>query len=351
MGFRLGVIGLGRIAYTLEEDELRQKPCTHLGGWLLQPGVRLVAACDSDEKKREAFALKYPDVTLYEDYKSMLVNESLDLVSICAYATERAEMVINSSDAGVRGIWCEKTVAASLAECDAMLDAAHRNGTKVLVSHMRRWRPLYVKVKALLDEAVIGEVESVSVQFSSNMLHTGTHAFDILRMWFGDVDKVKARLNTLDDSDQSGYSYQSQQKINTDFGGTAEICFKNGVRAFIHGEPKGYFRFEFEIIGSEGMIRVGNTQHELWRKVKSKRLTGFYELEKEEIDIESDVTPWALAPTDLVAALEGEVGIRCTLTDGAAALAIALAMHYSHKKKGNAIKPKDAPKNLKVMSR
>ncbi len=349
--YRLGIVGLGRIAWLLEQDPLRGKPCTHLGAWTEREDVVLVAACDTDPERLEAFARAYPGVPLYRDHEAMLTRESLDLVSICAYATARCEMVVAAAEAGVRGIWCEKAMATSLAEADRMAVVLKAHGTAMTVAFMRRWAPPYYAVKTLLEDGAIGKLESINVHFTSNMLHTGTHAFDLLRLWCREVETVQAWLHTDSaDAAQSGYRFNRQTPV-TDLGGFALLSLGNGARATIHAADKAYFRFEFELLGSEGLIRIGNTQRELWQAAGSAHFTGFRELEQVPFPEVPATSCWRAAADNLVAAMEGRAVPQCTVADGRQALAIALAMHVSQREGHRPVRLDELPDTLAVPSR
>lgn len=351
--YRLGIIGLGRVAWLLEEDPLRGKPCTHLGAWRERPDVQLMAACDSDPVRLEEFGARHPGVALYRDYETMLARERLDLVSLCAYATERSAMAVACAEAGVRGIWCEKSMAGSLAEARRMGEALSRHGTRMIVAFMRRWAPEYHGVKRLLDEGVIGELESVNVHFSSNLLHTGTHAFDLLRLWCGELRGARAWLDEgRAGAEESGYRFEKQGAApSKDLGGFALLDFESGCRATLHGGKKGYFRFEFELLGSQGMIRIGNTRRELWRVAESPRFAGFKELEAAEFPAVTGENLWRGACANLVAAVEGRAAPACGFEEGRDALAVALACHLSHREGHRSVAPGEVPPELTVPSR
>ena len=352
---RLALIGLGRVAWELENDPLRAKPCSHLGAWNALEGVELVAGCDDDEEQRAAFAEHHPQIPLYDDYRELLRAEKIDLVSICAYATERREMVEAASNAGVRGIWCEKAMAASLNEADAMEQTLERNGTAMIVSFMRRWEPTYRQVHELLLEGAIGALESINVHFSGNMLHTGTHAFDVLHDWCGEVETVQAWLDTDEGrGEQSGYRFDEDDERHggfEDFGGFALIRFRNGIEAAVHGHDKEYFRFEFELLGSDGMIRVGNSQRELWQVTESHRFSGFKELERQPFPDPERGNMWQAAAADLLAAVTRGRRPRCGVREGRHSLAVALAMHHSHSQGNRPVRLDEAPIDLYVPSR
>ncbi len=349
--YRLGLIGLGRVAWLLERDPLRTKPCTHLGAWLERADVQLVAACDNDAEQRATFAEFFPEVALFADYRQMLNQERLDLLSICAYATERCEMVLAATAAGLRGIWCEKAMACSLAEADAIEHALKATGTQMIVAFTRRWSPAYATVRDWLAAGRIGRLESINVQFSSNLVHTGTHAFDVLRLWCGEARAVRAWLDRdSGQAEQSGYRFDNGDLID-DLGGLVLIEFSDDLRATVQARDKSYFRFEFELLGRRGMIRLGNDQRQLWLPGASMHFAGFLELCQAEFPEPESFNTWRLAAENLVASVEGRAEPACGVQDGRAALAIALAAHVSHRQGGAPVAPSEAPVELRVTSR
>jgi predicted dehydrogenase len=353
MTYRLGIIGLGRVAWLLEQDPLRGKPCTHLGAWQERPDVRLVAACDHDPDALQRFHNHYPDVACYADYRAMLDQQHLDLVSICAYTDSRCDMVVAAAAAGVRGLWCEKALAQSLSEAHRMAAAIQAAQAQLIVTFTRRWQPLYTQVGDWLAAGRIGQLETINVHYSGQFLHTGTHAFDVLRLWCGEVAQVQAWLQpaiTMGDDDNT-VSTMNEQTIDQDCGGFAIVDFVQGARACIHGHEKGYFRFEFELLGDRGLLRVGNTQRELWQVAESPHFSDFYELQPVAFPAVCHQNTWRAAADNLINAVEGRAVPQCTLQDGQAALAIALAAHYSHQQQHQPVAPSQIPLTLQVLSR
>jgi predicted dehydrogenase len=350
-GMRVAIIGLGRVAWELEQDPLRTKPCSHWGAWRQRPDVRVVAGCDLDPAKRAAFAAANPQASVHEDFREMLDRTRPELVSICAYADRRAEMVAAATAAGVRGIWCEKAMASSLEEVRRIEESLSRSGARMIVSFMRRWAPAYVAAAALIREGAIGRLESVNCHFSSNMLHTGTHVFDVLRMWCGEVTSVQGWLDASSArARDSGYRFQDGADLE-DFGGFGLLHFPGGVRAAVHAGDKGYFRFEFEVLGSHGMLRLGNAQQDLWRAAPSPRYSGFRELERVRFPPYPARNMWRSACDNLVDAVRGRAEPACHVGDGGQALAIALALHLSHREGHRPVAPGEVPPGLRVVSR
>jgi len=46
--YKIGLAGCGRIGTLLEKDKLREKPCTHAGGFNALSNTKIVAGCDID---------------------------------------------------------------------------------------------------------------------------------------------------------------------------------------------------------------------------------------------------------------------------------------------------------------
>ena len=61
-----------------------------------------------------------------------------------------------------RAIICEKPMALSLEECDAMIDACKRSGVLLQINHNRRWHPHWLRVKELVDSGAIGVLNHIS---------------------------------------------------------------------------------------------------------------------------------------------------------------------------------------------
>jgi predicted dehydrogenase len=320
---RAAIIGTGRIGSLLERDALRSKPHSHAGWYAAHPRVTLVAGADTDSERLAEFGADWniaPE-RLYADYRELLERERPDLVSICAYATERVEMARAAIEAGARGLWLEKAVACSMAEATALRDLADRAGVAIVVNHMRRADPAWRRVAEIVAAGELGRLESVHVRFSGHFLHTGTHAWDALDEWCGpwasvqcwgeeaqehrgaeaqednrrarplaapdhgvDADSVWAAVPrepraARREPDRPGpQPAAGSPQPNSDPSGVAHIVFESGVHAFVSGSTKRYFTFECDLTFTEGRIQIGNDVQRIWRPAPSPRYEGFVEL-------------------------------------------------------------------------
>ncbi|WP_168120309.1 Gfo/Idh/MocA family oxidoreductase [Paenibacillus sp. HB172176] len=130
----------------------------HIEGYLqFKERCQIVALCDlypdKAEAKREQYGL---DAKVVKDYKELL-GDGIDLVSVCMPPFEHAPVTIDFLNAGSH-VLVEKPMAASLAECDAMIEAANRNGRILSVIAQNRFRNPIMKLKSVLDSGLAGNI-------------------------------------------------------------------------------------------------------------------------------------------------------------------------------------------------
>lgn len=330
----------------LEDDPLDIKPCTHMGAYaeFADRGiVEVVAASDIDPERLLAFRKRFGTTSVYLDFREMLDEERPEIVSVCAYATERFEMVMASIEAGVKGIWCEKAFATNIDEGRRMIEACKASGTTLIVSHMRRWSEDYKKAKWIIENNGIGRLQSIVSHFSGSLIHTGTHAFDVLSWFGGDVEWVEGWLE--------GGRGELPWETAEDLGGHAVIQFKNGAYATVHAEAKGYFFFEFDIIGSHGRIRIGNNDLlEYYTPKDSLHYTGLKELYQDPFPAFANKNIWTEALGNLIECMEGGKTNMNGPEEGLISLEIALAIHESARTGKKVSLPLEG-NNMKVRSR
>ena len=73
-----------------------------------------------------------PKANQYTDYREMLEKEQPDIVSVATQPEHRAEIVIYAAEHGVKAIYAEKAMAASMDEAAAMVAAVRTKTTSPL---------------------------------------------------------------------------------------------------------------------------------------------------------------------------------------------------------------------------
>ncbi len=140
---RVGLIGCGNIGAR-----------AHAPAYAHIPDARLVAVCDLNvERARRVAAATGADV--YLDYHDLLARADVDAVDICLPTYLHARVAIEALQAG-KHVLCEKPMATTLEEADAMLAAARESDRLLMIGHVRRFDPRYTAVKEALDAGDIG---------------------------------------------------------------------------------------------------------------------------------------------------------------------------------------------------
>lgn len=127
------------------------------------PQIEIVALADPTAEFRDrAATLAGGGVATYSDYKKMLAERNdLDAVLVVTPNFLHSEVAIAALGRGLH-VLCEKPMATSIDDANAMIAAAKRSGKILQVGQQMRYTPLYEKMAALVKEGRIGSVQFVS---------------------------------------------------------------------------------------------------------------------------------------------------------------------------------------------
>ena len=173
----------------------------HALGLQAARGVELVALADVRELALRAAGETYGVSRLYADYREMIERERLDIVDICTQAPLHAQLTIAAAEMGVRGILCEKPLALTLADADAMIGACARGGARLAVYHQTRMISNTVRVERLIRDGAIGDLRTIRMTDKGgrpagiSLMELLTHVFDLVRLYAGDPAWAGAYLS------------------------------------------------------------------------------------------------------------------------------------------------------------
>lgn len=118
----------------------------HLKGWSRQQQGRLTAVCDLDATKAKAAGQTW-QCTSYTDAADMLRCERPDFVEICTRPESHLPLVRLAAEHKVH-VLCQKPIAATLADLQAMIDLCREAGVRFMVHENFRWRSWNLRLKA-----------------------------------------------------------------------------------------------------------------------------------------------------------------------------------------------------------
>ncbi|WP_436927552.1 Gfo/Idh/MocA family protein [Halosimplex amylolyticum] len=274
MTYRAGIIGTGGIAGMgilgmHDEEKIGQEKieASHAGGYEATENLELVAAADVDSEKLNRFgdAWELPIDARYEDHTAMLKAEDLDVVSVCTPSYLHHDHVVDAarSSASPDVIWCEKPIASSVAEADAMCAACADTDTELVVNHSFRFTKKFQQLRQLIrEENIIGQPQSITAQYRMELMRNSTHVLDTLlylmniepAMVGGYINGTNEAVDALDADVQV-----------TDAGGSGFVVTEGGAVASIDCTvPREESSMTFNIIGDKGKLYLNNDDGE-WR--------------------------------------------------------------------------------------
>ncbi len=207
----IGILGCGKIAQV-----------RHIPEYLANPGAAIAGFFDADAQRCQEIAAKFGG-RAYASAEELFSDPAIDAVSICVANFAHAELSIQALRAG-KHVLCEKPMAITLAECEAMLAEAEKAGKRLLIGQNQRLAKAHVKARELVAAGEIGKVVTFRTAFGHGgpetwsitpgkstwffdkkraamgaMADLGIHKTDMLRYVLGqDIVRTTARLLTLD---------------------------------------------------------------------------------------------------------------------------------------------------------
>ena len=125
---------------------------------------RVTALVSSDRTKALATAAKYgvPERSIYTyaDFDRIRDNPDVDIVYVCLPNSMHAEYTIRAAKAG-KHVMCEKPMAISVAECEAMIRACKTAGKKLMIGYRCHFEPFNLEAMRLAKSGAAGKIRYV----------------------------------------------------------------------------------------------------------------------------------------------------------------------------------------------
>src|SRR2546425_7246807 len=117
----------------------------------------VVAVASPTKGHAAGFAQRHGIPRAYTDYRELLRDPDVEMISITAPNRLHAQITIDAASAG-KHVVCEKPLCLTIEEADAMIDACRKAGVLLLYAEELLFAPKYVKAKQLADEGAFGRV-------------------------------------------------------------------------------------------------------------------------------------------------------------------------------------------------
>ena len=258
---RVGMIGCGKITEVRHAPEYAENPRCEIAGFY-----------DFVPKRAQAFARQYGG-RAFASAEELIAN--VDAVSVCSANRAHAQDAISALEAG-RHVLCEKPMATTLSECEAMVAAAKRANRLLMIGHNQRFNRAHQEARRLIQDGAIGRVLSFHTAFGHSgpenwtgtpnpwffdkkraamgaLADLGIHKTDLIHYLLGEpIVQVAARLKTLDKRFPDGSPITVEDNALCIYETRSGAVGQMHVSWTFYGEEDNSTR----IYGSAGAIRI-----------------------------------------------------------------------------------------------
>lgn len=233
-------------------------------------GAEIAAICDTNEEKLHKVAeeLELSEEQCFTDYHALAGNKDINCIVIATPDQLHREMAETFLAAG-KHIMCEKPLALTREDMEAIIAATKKYNTKFMVGQICRFTPAFVKAKEIVDAGTIGELYYVESEYAHDYVKIvtdqnnwradpirhgvvggGCHAVDLLRWYCGDPLEV--------------FAYGTHKLLQTvpyDDATISVIKFPNNVigKVFVSTGCKRPYTMRTLLYGTKGTIICDNT--------------------------------------------------------------------------------------------
>lgn len=242
----------------------------------VEPVMKVICGRNADAATKAAATLGWEEVET--DWRKVIERPDIDIIDICSPGDAHMPQAIAAAEAK-KVVFCEKPLANTLQEAEAVLAAAKKNKVIHMLCHNYRRIPAVTLAKQMIEAGEIGEIFHYrgtylqdwivdpnfprvwrlqkSVAGSGALGDIASHSIDLSRYLVGEISEVSGLLKTFIKERPMPDDPKKMGKVDVDDAALSLVKFRNGAVGSIEGSRfatgrKNYNRFE--INGSKGSI-------------------------------------------------------------------------------------------------
>jgi len=267
-----------RLMCVLRAD-LRNRSIEALPNHIFSEMQHFFSVYKSLEGKAAAVAKKYGIKEIYTDYREMLKQSGCDAVSIVTPDHLHADIAVACAEAK-KDMLIEKPIATTREDVHRIVDAANKNGVRVMVDLHNRWNPPFAAAKQAIDAGELGAIQTGYFRLndikwvatdmlswtaqSSILWFLGSHSLDTLRWLFNDEVRRVYSVSRSGVMQSLGISAVDTYLTTLEFknGGIAQM-----ENAWITPNANPCLNdIKCNILGNKGMVAIDASNHNLIQK-------------------------------------------------------------------------------------
>ncbi len=229
--------------------------------------AQLMAVCDPVKEKADELAKRF-GVKAYYDYNEFLQDPSIEVVSICTPSGMHAAQTIAAANAK-KHVICEKPMALSLEDCDAMISECAKNNVRLFVVKQNRHNEPIKILKEAIEKEKLGRVYMIIANVLWNrtnlyykqaswrgtraldggaLMNQSSHFVDLMHWLGGNVKSVYSQMGTF------------KHDIEAEDTGSVMLKFENGAIGAINYTTCIYdknMEGSITVLGTRGSVKIG----------------------------------------------------------------------------------------------
>ncbi len=217
------------------------------------PHSKLVAVMSRTAANAEDYARRHHVPRWYDDAEALLNDREVNAIYIATPPDSHLDYTLRALRLG-KPVYVEKPMALDAGECREMVRASEQTGVPLFVAYYRRALPYFLKVKALVDQRLIGDIRLVNIALhwppksaekgkegeqpwrvdptiagGGNFHDLASHQFDFLEFLLGPIKSAKgmarnqAGFYKADDAVMAAFAFESGVL------GTGSWCFTSSA--------------------------------------------------------------------------------------------------------------------------
>ena len=273
---RVGVLGMGFMGGTHTQAWQRVKATFNL-----PIDIEMKSLFDMSESSLALNGARYEFERTTQDWREVCEADDIDVVSICTpnFAhLEAAELALSTG----KHVWCEKPMATSIADAEAMValaEAGKARGLKTILGYNYMKSPTLLAIKKLIEDSVIGDIVHFNGVYTEDFMcdmdmpHSwrltkagggkgalgdmGSHQVSMAIWLCGPIREVASRLQTVHHQ-RPDMNTGEMKQVETDDQFSAIGTFDSGALFTLHTSWLGQghkMQLGFEVAGTKGAIR------------------------------------------------------------------------------------------------
>lgn len=287
----LGQIGMGYDMHLPPETHVY----THARAFHLHPSFHLVGAVDPDKRKCSQFEETY-HVPGFVSLNEALDILSVDVVVIASPTQFHGEILFEVLKlCQPKAVMCEKPLSYDVEEGRRMVQMCETQSVALYVNYMRRSDPGAITVKQMIDSGEVGGTIKGVAWYSKGFLHNGSHFFNLLEYWLGEVQKIEVL-----DAGRSWNDMDPEPDVR--------VVFDKGIVVFFAAWEEAFSHYTIELLSPNGRLRYEREGALIeWQSVEADAVfEGYRTLACSPMRIETDMTRFQMnVVAQLANAIEG----------------------------------------------